>query len=823
MLGSHRVTDYALLDPGIGVGVTGEAISSLFLPTTIDNLSLWLDASDTSTIALADATHVSQWTDKSSNAHAFTQGVTANQPQSTLVTKNSLNTIDWGGNDEFVGPEIDFYAAGLTVFVVCKADTDSIDQMLLSQHDSSTNGTFFCAIRSTGNVQFTTITTTRVDHTETPNEPLTGWNIFSFRYNGTDQIIRQNGIQLGAAVAHTGALKDADALSNVGDFDFVGLDWLFNGQHGEILAYRAGLTDSEMEQAEDYLSKKWDIGLNRPMQLSSGLDWSLVILPDTQFYSQDYPVTFTDQTDWIVSNQSKYKIGAVLHVGDVVDDDVSGQWDNGVAGMATLATNNIPHLISVGNHDYDNMSGSPPVRSDVTEFNTRFPQSRYTSETWWNGGFYEGGRSENAYYTARLGGKDYLFMTLEYGPRDAVLSWAAGIIDTYPNHLTVIATHAYMYTDDTRHGDSGHLYLPENEFDTGSESTTINNGRQIYNKILLTRENVKMVHGGHVLSPGVGSLDDTRDGGNVVHQYLANYQDRAEGGEGYLRIYQMMRSVGEIRVYTYSPTEDAYLVTAAQRFTSATSYDIGSIANQVSMETDKNGTFDPTFVLSSGTANAYFEDGEIQTNNSPSKVLDGSSQTVVVEFPTAASVTDFNAPDQGLTALPDLTALTSLEEIRLHTNASMTGDISVLSALTSLTYMHFGGSGVSGDGQDIGTLTGLSIVYINATSVSADISEWTSLTAIYVINTSTNTNVSYGTGGAAGLWVDATQMRFHGCSWTTTEVDQVCDDIWAARDNYNNAITLSLEGSNASPSAAQQANLETLKLPPYSWTITYNV
>ena len=40
--------------------------------------------------------------------------------------------------------------------------------------------------------------------------------------------------------------------------------------------------------------------------------WTLVLLPDTQFYSEKYPGLFTLQTHWIVKNKDKYNIRYVI-------------------------------------------------------------------------------------------------------------------------------------------------------------------------------------------------------------------------------------------------------------------------------------------------------------------------------------------------------------------------------------------------------------------------------------------------------------------------------------------------------------------------------
>ena len=48
-------------------------------------------------------------------------------------------------------------------------------------------------------------------------------------------------------------------------------------------------------------------------------DFSIIVLPDTQYYPQDSPQTFTAQTQWVVNNLSALNIQAVIGVGDIVN------------------------------------------------------------------------------------------------------------------------------------------------------------------------------------------------------------------------------------------------------------------------------------------------------------------------------------------------------------------------------------------------------------------------------------------------------------------------------------------------------------------------
>ena len=48
--------------------------------------------------------------------------------------------------------------------------------------------------------------------------------------------------------------------------------------------------------------------------------FSIVVLPDTQFYSQSNPAIFEAQTQWIVDNMAAENIIHVSHLGDIKDD-----------------------------------------------------------------------------------------------------------------------------------------------------------------------------------------------------------------------------------------------------------------------------------------------------------------------------------------------------------------------------------------------------------------------------------------------------------------------------------------------------------------------
>jgi len=153
---------------------------------------------------------------------------------------------------------------------------------------------------------------------------------------------------------------------------------------------------------------------------------------------------------------------------------------------------------------------------------------------------------------------------LEFGPRDAVLTWADGVLKAFPTKPAIIVTHAYLYGDGTRYDvaksglDSSQpnfqAFIPQSYYYTPKEGS--NDGKRFGRSSLCPTE----------CAPGVlwprqraARLTSLRPDGSRVHQMLSDYQwlhagtadDR--GGSGFLRTLEFDYNKKEIRVQTYSP------------------------------------------------------------------------------------------------------------------------------------------------------------------------------------------------------------------------------------------------------------------------------
>lgn len=292
---------------------------------------------------------------------------------------------------------------------------------------------------------------------------------------------------------------------------------------------------------------------------------TLVVLPDTQFYACAYPEIFEQQTRWVVEQRRKRGIAMLLHTGDVVDGDTTMQWQVAARCMHGL-DGKVPYLISTGNHDLQATRSS--LIGDY--FDTRALRA---SELDFD--VFDPARVDNSYAVVHLAGRDWLLLGLEFGPRDMIVTWADTVLREHAELPAVLFTHAYLYSDGERYDRKRVPHQPYHPDDYAfTPDAGINDGQDLWLKLIEPHENVRLVLSGHVIPNGTAHASAERASGSVVHQVLANYQhcdacpcSEVEGGGGYLRVLEFSRDA--IHVTTYSPHRDEWLTDADNDFTLA--------------------------------------------------------------------------------------------------------------------------------------------------------------------------------------------------------------------------------------------------------------
>jgi hypothetical protein len=292
---------------------------------------------------------------------------------------------------------------------------------------------------------------------------------------------------------------------------------------------------------------------------------AFIAMPDTQFYACSYDEIFEAQTRFIADNVESRSLGIVVHTGDVVDTNNDVQWDVAARALHVL-DGRVPYLLAPGNHDIDS------VRNSLID--RYFEPADLDNAGCAKLGFKDAGRVENSFAVVELRGEPWLFVGLEFGPRDAVIDWANDVLREHQALRAVLFTHAYLYADDQRYDRAIQPlqpYHPDGYRVTPNEG--IGDGQDIFEAVIEPNQNVRLVLSGHVIPDGTARATRYRESGSVVHEVLANYQfcdscpcDEVEGGGGYLRIIELDETGDSLHVATYSPYLERALTDAENDF-----------------------------------------------------------------------------------------------------------------------------------------------------------------------------------------------------------------------------------------------------------------
>ncbi len=305
-----------------------------------------------------------------------------------------------------------------------------------------------------------------------------------------------------------------------------------------------------------------------PPALSDKQSWSMIMLPDPQTYQKfgrNQPI-FDLMTAWIEENIPALNIKLVICTGDLVEQNeminpngINGdqpskrQWES-VSRSFNKLDSKVPYLLAAGNHDY----GYSNISVRRSNYNQYFPvdknplTQKMVREVTLNA---EGIPTlENASYEfVSPTGRQFLFFTLEFAPRDTVLAWAKKVSsdEKYKNHTLVVLTHSYLNSKNER-------IVKENyPVEDG------NYGEAIWQKLVQPSSNFQLVLSGHIGVPDdarghVGFRADKNTAGKKVSQMVFNAQAmgggwHGNGGDGWLRILEFLPDGRTVKVKTFSP------------------------------------------------------------------------------------------------------------------------------------------------------------------------------------------------------------------------------------------------------------------------------
>ena len=252
-------------------------VTPYFKPTSITGCSVWLDASDTTTITSSSGT-LSQWRDKSTNALVMGQlASTAFPTVSTAVSPNGLQTVNFTSSQSLASTGNLTLNGPISIFIVFNAPSGS--SMFFLEHGFSGSGTTLAS------------------------------GFYIFGGNGTYWDLKRNGTERCASIGTVGSavfsnntwyqtgFVDADTTTNTSDLAItrngssLTPSWYNAGQglgsvatgsysapfyinptthvatatyYGEIIIYNAALSVADRQKVEAYLSQKWALTSSLP-------------------------------------------------------------------------------------------------------------------------------------------------------------------------------------------------------------------------------------------------------------------------------------------------------------------------------------------------------------------------------------------------------------------------------------------------------------------------------------------------------------------------------------------------------------------------------
>ncbi|MCG7328702.1 LamG-like jellyroll fold domain-containing protein [Achromobacter sp. ACRQX] len=291
----------------------------------------------------------------------------------------------------------------------------------------------------------------------------------------------------------------------------------------------------------------------QPVNISS---FAVAVLPDTQFYSR-YATDaenqqfmrkygsepFKAQTQWVADHSKSLGIPFLIHLGDVVDQQVKpDQWKVADAAMAILEEAKVPYSILAGNHDVildrDYVDASSQASATDAQRNLAnepylktFSADRAKNQATFGGrdpsGFHE-------YHVFEAEGQKFMVLSLSWRISDDALTWANQVIRANPTLPVILVNHQLLNIDKD-----------------GVTPLEVPYGLMLWDKLIRDNDQIFMTLNGHY--HGAAHLTKTNAFGNSVEEMVVDYQMAYQGGNGLMRLYEFDLSNNEIRVLSFSP------------------------------------------------------------------------------------------------------------------------------------------------------------------------------------------------------------------------------------------------------------------------------
>jgi hypothetical protein len=359
----------------------------------------------------------------------------------------------------------------------------------------------------------------------------------------------------GTAVASSSSTALPGLVTGAGYAWVTGATFDAHANHAPALPLNAGPADGETGvSASPALAVQVSDPDGDPMEVTfygrmqsgaAGADFTLVLLPDAQNYTSQAGTSSSAmlkaQTQWVVANRVSRNIVFVSQIGDLSEtgDAAEIQWMRADTAMAILEDplttgleHGVPFDVTVGNHD-QTPNGDPTA--PTVFYNKYFGPARFAGRPYY-GGHREPERGNDHFSLFSAGGLDWILVSLQYSAtvQPAAIVWADSLLTAYAGRKAIVVVH--------------------NMLNPGNPAPTTGQGAGVYDA-LKSHANIALMVCGH--AAGEGRRSDAY-AGHTIHTLLQDYQDRASGGSGWMRVLEFSPANDVVRVRTYSPWLDQW-------------------------------------------------------------------------------------------------------------------------------------------------------------------------------------------------------------------------------------------------------------------------
>lgn len=267
----------------------------------------------------------------------------------------------------------------------------------------------------------------------------------------------------------------------------------------------------------------------------------IAVLGDIQTYTNNnsYMPYLQHTMDWLFSQkQYGYSIDCILQVGDVTNNNAPVQWER-FKNVTEPVANEILYVACTGNHDYDweesNINNRTSTR--INDY-ALFPLTKANIIA-----SFEPGKIENVVVSLTIHDEPYDLIVLEFGPRTEVLKWANDYVSSRPNRKFILMTHEFLTGKGVRivSGSYAEIQL---------KNTTANSPEQVWQQLVKDNDNIVCVLCGH--NGFSAKLFSKNSAGREVPQILFNLQYQANGGDGWVQLWEFPEQGDSVTVSIYN-------------------------------------------------------------------------------------------------------------------------------------------------------------------------------------------------------------------------------------------------------------------------------